>query len=121
MSNLESINVKRNKLSNKIATNTKIVFDELLSNIINYGFEDVKQHTIHIETKMNGNNLIIIIEDDGISFNPFQLKTPDITLSIEKRKIGGLGVHLVKNLVDEYHYLRGTNKNTSTMITYNVT
>ncbi len=97
-----------------------IVFDELLSNIIQYAFDDDQKHTIHIEIKMNGSNLIIIIEDDGVPFNPFQQNTPDMKLSLEEREIGGLGIHLVKNLMDECSYSRHTNKNTLTLVKYDI-
>jgi PAS domain S-box-containing protein len=92
-----------------------IVFDELLTNVINYAFEDNEEHIIHLEFKKAGNNLIITIEDDGVPFNPFHESPPDTSLSIEERKIGGLGIHLVKNLMDEFGYLRHANMNIVTL------
>ena len=53
-------------------------------------------------------------------FNPFRNESPDIKLSITERDLGGLGVHIVKNLVDEYHYIRQSKKNIINLIKYNI-
>ena len=58
---------------------------------------------------------MVSIEDDGIAFNPFNLATPNIETSIEDRDIGGLGVHLVKNLMDDFSYKRFVKKNMTTL------
>jgi anti-sigma regulatory factor (Ser/Thr protein kinase) len=55
--------------------------------------------------------LIIVIEDDAVPFNPFDAETDDSHLSIEERDIGGLGIHLVKNLMHCCQYQRKANKN----------
>ena len=64
--------------------------------------------------------LIITIEDDGIPFKPFRAEAPDIELSIAERNLGGLGVHIVKNLVDEHHYIRQSKRNIINLIKYNI-
>ena len=65
--------------------------------------------------------MIIIISDDAIPFNPFRDDPPDTTkLSIEDRSIGGLGIHIVKNLMDEYEYKRNVNNNIITLIKHNI-
>lgn len=78
-----------------------IVFDELLSNIISYAYDDDKDHQIEIIIQLRGEQIVITITDDGIPFNPFATDMPDIKQSIKKRSIGGLGIHIVKNLMDE--------------------
>jgi PAS domain S-box-containing protein len=108
------------KLPMAISMKINIVFDELLANIVNYAFKDSNEHQIEIEFKISNNKLIIIISDDGIPFNPFQKDAPNTTLSIDEREIGGLGIHIVKNLVDEYDYQRKINKNIITLIKYDV-
>jgi sigma-B regulation protein RsbU (phosphoserine phosphatase) len=104
----------------EIGMKMSIVFDELLANVVNYAFEDEEEHEIHVEFKISGNKLILTIEDDGIPFNPFSSNPPDTKLSIQEREIGGLGIHIVKNLMDEYHYHRVTGRNIVTLIKYNI-
>jgi sigma-B regulation protein RsbU (phosphoserine phosphatase) len=104
----------------EIAMKMSIVFDELLANVIKYAYTDDKEHLIYVEFKLAENKLILIIEDKGIPFNPFQKEPPDTMLSVQERAVGGLGIHIVKNLMDEYHYTRTTNKNILTLIKYNV-
>jgi sigma-B regulation protein RsbU (phosphoserine phosphatase) len=88
-----------------------IVFDELLNNIISYAYNDNNEHDIIIELEFLGDRLSIIIIDDGIPFNPFEAKKPDTELSLEEREIGGLGVHLVRKLMDKVSYKRQVDKN----------
>ena len=97
-----------------------IVLDELLNNIISYAFNDDDEHHILVKFQLKYLRLIITIEDDGIPFNPFRAEPPDIELSINERNLGGLGVHIVKNMVDEYHYIRQSKKNIINLIKYNI-
>ena len=109
-----------NDLTPKAVQKFNIVLDELLNNIISYAYSDYEAHVIKIKFQLKYLRLIITIEDDGIPFNPFRNEAPDIKLSISERNIGGLGVHIVKNLVDEYHYIRQSNKNIINLIKYNI-
>ncbi|UCE93923.1 MAG: PAS domain S-box protein, partial [Flavobacteriaceae bacterium] len=109
-----------NDLSPKGVQKFNIVLDELLNNIISYAYNDYEDHIIEIKFQLKYLRLIITIEDDGIPFNPFRYAAPDINLSISERNLGGLGVHIVKNLVDEYHYIRQSNKNIINLIKYNI-
>ena len=93
-----------------------IVFDELLNNIMSYGYIDNYKHQIIISVELYGSRLIIKITDDGIPFNPFSNPIPDTTLSIEDRDIGGLGVHIVRDIMDEVTYQRKINLNFITLI-----
>ncbi len=109
-----------NKMPFAIIQKINIAFDELLNNIISYGYDDKDVHEIDVEIELRGERLIIIIRDDGIPFNPFEKNPPDTMLSVEERMIGGLGIHLVKKLMDEYEYKRHTNKNIITLIKHNI-
>ena len=92
-----------------------IVFDELLNNVISYGFDDDESHEIDIEVAFYKDHLLIEVSDDGIPFNPFDRVGPDTTLSIEEREVGGLGVFLVTEMMDECQYQRHKNKNSVIM------
>ena len=93
-----------------------VVFDELLNNIVSYGFVEGSDQQIEIKLELLGNRLAVIVVDDGIPFNPLSKETPDIEASIEDREIGGLGIHIVRNLVDEVTYQRRIDKNVLTMV-----
>jgi sigma-B regulation protein RsbU (phosphoserine phosphatase) len=109
-----------NEMSFAIIQKINIALDEILNNIISYGYNDNDEHGIEIEIEIRSERLIIIISDDGIPFNPFKKDPPDTMLTVEERMIGGLGIHLVKKLMDEYEYKRQTNKNIITLIKHNV-
>jgi sigma-B regulation protein RsbU (phosphoserine phosphatase) len=92
--------------------------DELLNNTISYGFQDEEDHEIEIRIELGSERLLVTLVDDGIPFNPFQMSTPDITLGVEEREIGGLGVHLVRSTMDEVSYKRRIDQNVVTLIKY---
>ncbi len=102
-------------LSKKCVFEANLALDELFTNIISYGFDDKNEHTISITIALQNDDLVVHIEDDGIPFNPTNAETPDLECSIEECRIGGLGIHLAKNLMDEVCYQRCKDKNILTL------
>ena len=92
-----------------------LALEEILTNIISYGFNDKKIHYIAIEGFFLNNALKIRIEDDGIAFDPLSTSEPDLDSSIEERQIGGLGIHFVKTLMQNISYKRENDKNILTL------
>jgi serine/threonine-protein kinase RsbW len=91
-----------------------LILEELYSNSINYGKSKVVQININLDIKLN--LLTIIYEDNGTPFNPLSVQTNiDSSVSVQESKIGGLGIHLVKNMTDTQHYKRYDNKNQLTL------
>ena len=91
-----------------------LILEELYSNSINYGKSEVVQININLDIKLN--LLTIIYEDNGTPFNPLSVQTNiDSSVSVQESKIGGLGIHLVKNMTDTQHYKRYDNKNQLTL------
>lgn len=89
-----------------------IAIDEIFSNIARYAYPNgIGKATIRMETTDSQQAVSITFIDSGIPYNPLEKKDPDITLSTEERKIGGLGIYMVKKNMDEmtYHYLDGKN------------
>ena len=86
--------------------------------IFSYAYADEDEHDIEVDVELSGNRLVVTIRDDGVPFNPFGLATPDTSASIEQRKIGGLGIHLVRSVMDEYLYQRQINKNVVTLVKF---
>ena len=106
---------KSNGLSSKCIFEANLALDELFTNIISYGFNDKKEHIIEITIALKNNTLVFNIEDDGIPFNPTEADAPDMECTIEDCKIGGLGIYLAKNLMDEVCYQRCNEKNILTL------
>jgi len=102
-------------LSKKCIFEANLALDELFTNIISYGFDDKNEHTITITIALQNDDLVVNIEDDGRPFNPTQAETPNLECSIEECRIGGLGIHLAKNLMDEVCYQRCKDKNLLTL------
>lgn len=90
-----------------------IVLDEIFSNIVKYGYKDNKEKYITIDILVNTNTkkIIVTFEDNGIKFNPLEKQDPNIKLSAKDRKEGGLGIYIVKNMVDKVSYKYKNNKN----------
>ena len=91
-----------------------LILEELYYNSINYGKSKVVQININLDIKLN--LLTIIYEDNCTPFNPLSVQTNiDSSVSVQESKIGGLGIHLVKNMTDTQHYKRYDNKNQLTL------
>ena len=97
--------VKHN-LNQTFLNNLLIVGDELLSNIIKYGYDDHLDGKIFIRIlfNKNKNELILTVIDNGKPFNPFSVENQAISKDDMKREVGGLGILIVKNLMSEYAY-----------------
>jgi len=108
--------VNETEISTDVLRAFNVVFDELLSNVISYGFRDDDEHFIEIKLELTGKRLTVTIIDDGVPFNPLSRAIPDTSLGIEEREVGGLGIHIVRNLVDEIRYQRNINRNVLTLI-----
>ena len=93
-----------------------MVLDELLNNVVNYAFRDKEEHLIEVEFVLTGNRLVITVRDDGVPFNPFALDPPNIAQSLDESEIGGLGIFLVRNVIDEYMYNRHIGRNVVTLV-----
>lgn len=88
-----------------------LALDELVTNTINYGYEQAGQGRIEVEIDRKGDVVEICLNDNAKAFDPFSAKEPDIDADIDDRPIGGLGVFLVRNLMDTCDYRREGNRN----------
>ena len=90
-----------------------IVIDEIFGNICHYAYKDsVGAVTVRVESGNTPKAVFLTFTDNGIPYNPLDTEDPDITLSSEERKIGGLGIYLVKKNMDEmkYEYVNQQNR-----------
>lgn len=94
-----------------------LVLDELLTNIVSYGYDDDLAHDISLQLRVEPGRLIAVLADDGKPFNPLE-EAPVAILAgpLEERPIGGLGIHFMRALMDEVTYQRTDHHNQLTLI-----
>lgn len=108
--------VERLGLPERVAFNLNLCLDELITNIVSYGYDDSHHHDIHVRFALDNGRLITEIIDDGKEYDPFtEAPEPDLGLNMEDRPIGGLGVFLVKEFMDRTDYRRDGSKNIVTL------
>ena len=96
----------------KVQTQIDIALDEVLANVASYAYpHGIGEVTVRLETETEPRAAVITILDRGIPFDPLKNDDPDVTLSLEEREIGGLGVFLVKKTMDEVSYEHRDGKN----------
>lgn len=100
----------------KLMYSINLVLEEAISNIIFYAFEDDLVHLIGLEFRRDGDELSMILIDGGKPFDPTAKDDPDTSLSVEDRPIGGLGIYLIKQLMDKVYYERLNEKNHFVMV-----
>lgn len=90
-----------------------LVCDELVTNIILYGYppEEARMHTIRIDMGLVPDGWELRITDRGVPFNPLLKSSPRVDLSVEDRSIGGLGIHFVKQVMNDIVYERLNEEN----------
>ena len=88
-----------------------LALEEMVSNIIKYGFDDSNVHDIPVSVSMDENTILLRIEDDGHAFNPLAAPTPDTAKPLAEREVGGLGIHLVKSMCNDLRYSRTEGRN----------
>ena len=99
------------ELPQKCLSEINLGLDELFTNIISYGFGDESEHQIKFSLAKDSETLFVQVEDDGIPFNPLDVVDPEVSQNLDSMDIGGLGIHLVKKMVDDIDYQRVEGKN----------
>lgn len=89
----------------------RLVTEELVANVVNYSTSD----DITIDVEREGDVLRLRFSDHGVPFNPLERENPDITLDADVREIGGLGIFLVKELMDKVSYQYDNERNVLTL------
>jgi anti-sigma regulatory factor (Ser/Thr protein kinase)/class 3 adenylate cyclase len=87
-----------------LAYSINLSLDELLTNIISYGYPDGGEHEIHVFVERHPDRVTVGLSDDGIPYDPRHAPEPDLDSDIDSRPIGGLGIHFVRQMMDEVDY-----------------
>lgn len=98
--------LETNGVSAEAVFAANLAIEELVTNIIKYGYDDEAAHEIQLDLTLKDSVLAIEIRDDGHEFNPFDRPEPDTTLPAAERDIGGLGIHFVRKMLDSCLYER---------------
>ena len=98
-------------LAPELTFNLNLVLEEAVSNVILYAYGEEKQKEITLLANMSDNNLIFVLTDSGQEFDPTKVPDADVTLSAEEREIGGLGIFLIRQIMNSIEYQRIDGKN----------
>ena len=92
-----------------------LTLDELIANVVMYGFEGVADPKIEVDLRFAGNKLVLVLEDNGRPFDPTRDVDPDIDSPLMERPVGGLGRYFVRRLADRisYEHVDGRNRVTA--------
>jgi len=101
----------QHEIGGRLRYHLLVSIEEILTNIIKYGFDEEGVHPIHITFRHINEKVEMEFEDRGREFNPLEISEPDLDTPIENRQLGGLGIHLVKKMMDEAKYRREGDRN----------
>ena len=107
---------RRGGFTDKEVYSLQLAADEAASNIIEHAYEGVAGGSIEIDCEVHGDMLTITMRDEGKTFDPANVKPPNLKADLSERQIGGLGVYLMRKLMDEIHYETQGTINILTMI-----
>ena len=108
-------------LAEEVSFEVHLALEELLTNTIDYGYDNDNdndndnEHRIDLLLRLQGDTLTVEIADDGGAFEPLQAAEPDMGASLEDRARGGLGIFLVRKMMDSVAYRRQDGRNVVTL------
>jgi len=93
-----------------------VAIDELLANIASYAYDlDAGETTVRFDFDADTRTVSLTFIDSGVPYDPLAKPDPDVTLSVEQREVGGLGIFLVKKTMDDMTYVRRDGRNELTI------
>jgi anti-sigma regulatory factor (Ser/Thr protein kinase) len=95
--------------------NLLLVLEEVITNIISYGYTDEAVHGITVTITLENRELTLRITDDAREFNPLEKAMPDLNAPLDERPIGGLGIALFRSIMDSIEYRRVNDRNILTL------
>ena len=105
-----------NAIPDEVRRSLNVALDELLANALSHGMAGRSAGSVSVDVELGHERVRVRIEDDGPPFDPFRQATPDTSLSVDERSIGGLGIHLVREMMDEVSYQRHDGHNVVVLI-----
>ncbi len=102
-------------LTPDVVFNLNLVLEEAVVNVINYAYPKEEHQSIYLSAALHDDSIVFVLTDTGKEFDPTQAPEADITLSAEERPIGGLGIFLIRQIMNEVKYQRIEGKNVLTL------
>lgn len=102
---------QRQGLANSVRLALDLSLEEWLSNILKYAYSDAREHEILIKCQISNQDVRLSIEDDGRPFDPLKHTPPDISIPLEDRIPGGLGIFMIRKSMDKVEYQYRASKN----------
>ena len=102
-------------LAPDVRFNLNLVLEEAVANIINYAYPKDEHESIYLSARMHEDSIVLVLTDTGKEFDPTMAPEVDVTLSAEERQIGGLGIFLIRQIMNEVRYERIDGKNVLTL------
>jgi serine/threonine-protein kinase RsbW len=101
----------RHGVSTALIHDLQVALDEVLGNVILHGYKEDPRGEILVRFQRAPDAFAIEVEDGGVPFDPLQAPPADLSAPLQQRRVGGLGVHFVKNLMDDVSYVRTDGRN----------
>ena len=105
----------RNSIPPETECDLNLALDEMITNVVKHAYPGGGEHHFTLQITVSNEEFVARIEDDGVEFNPTEHPTPDLDAPLEERKEGGLGIHLVRQIMTSVEYQRVAGKNVVTL------
>jgi anti-sigma regulatory factor (Ser/Thr protein kinase) len=105
----------RNSIPPEMEYDLNLALDEMITNVIQYAHPEGGDHHFTLQITTSPEEFVARIEDDGVEFNPTEYPLPDLNAPLEKRKEGGLGIFLTRQIMNSVEYQRVDGKNFVTL------
>lgn len=102
---------REHNLPAKVLQAVDLALEEHLTNVMTYGYEEAAPRDVRIRLTVDGGWVQVEVEDDGRPFNPLAAPRVDTSLPLEEKPVGGLGIHIIRQFMDELDYHRTGGKN----------
>jgi serine/threonine-protein kinase RsbW len=102
---------EKHGLSEEVVFDVRLALEEIITNVIRYGYDDAEEHRITVRLGLGAEDLTVEERDDGSPFNPLNASEPDTSIPLDEREPGGLGIFLTRKAMDDMRYSRERNMN----------
>ena len=99
----------------EIVGDLNLALEEVVANVIMHAYPQGGAHEIRVDVTAEVDRVAAAVVDDGVAFDPLQRAEPNVTLPLEERPVGGLGIFLARRVMDDLHYSREAGRNHLTM------
>ena len=105
----------RNSIPPETEYDLNLALDEMITNVAKHAYPEGGEHQFTLQISASPEEFVARLEDDGMEFNPMAHPVPDLDAPLEERKVGGLGIFLVRQIMTTVEYQRVAGKNVITL------